>query len=237
MSHQYVYIFFCILIFVIWWCIYMILYNRRQTSQRQTMWRYSLFGACLWPIAELRYLRDYRNHPSLMWHGIISVEDFLFGFAITGISAICYDLYTTSYRQVSYIPHPKILYMICLWSVVAMIVWVNILSINSIFISSGIFFVSMCIILIIRPDLLYRAMISMILILVLIMPLYIILFERITIWYRQSYRLMYQTKRGLLLFGSIPWTEFLRYTTWAWFVSVVYQFKHWIGDIYTKTSS
>src|SRR5215471_11339173 len=58
--------------------------------------RTGMIGGLAGPVSELLYFRDYWRPPALFGVARISVEDFLFGFGITALSAV---LYAVVFRQ------------------------------------------------------------------------------------------------------------------------------------------
>lgn len=174
-------------------------------------------------LAEFWYFKDYWQPPSILGNSRVSIEEFLFGFAIAGISSSIYDFISKSKlvkKLNTKIIASTIFFLIGLTS---LILFNNILKINSIFVSSLSFLIISIIIIIIRKDLLKPTLVSAILPTLLMIFLYFILFN-IVPNYWQKYWLLYNTKTGLIILNTIPLTEILWYLCFGSLAGVGYDF-------------
>ena len=231
MLHSYVYMLFVLFLLWIW---FVIRYLRKDL--RRILWKTSVMWGLTGLIAEFWYFKDYRHPPSVLWHAVVSFEDFLFGFCITGISASLYDLLFTADR----ISYPRSYrYLIGVFfvaGVVMMLVFNNLLGFNSIFVSSFAFLLFAVLMICLRKDLLIPSLSSGILVVLLIIPIYMFFFNYIAPDYRNAYGLMTYHKFGNTVLGNIPFTELLWYFTWACFAGIAYDFASGKQKV-TKSSS
>ena len=192
----------------------------------------SVFGGIFGPVAEIWYFSDYWRPPSLMGIAKPSLEDFLFGFAITGICAsLYYFIFNKIQRyKVKSINMPefftnKKLILIVMIIISLMIVLNNLLKINSIFASSFIFLISSIFILFKRKYLIIVALISSLLLPILILPIYhLILNIIVPADFLQKYWLLNDTVWGIKILGNIPITELIWYFAAGAFFSILYDF-------------
>lgn len=83
---RYTYLFISLFLFIPW---FIIIFKR--PDLRRKVIKTSLIGGVAGLIANFWYFRDYWRPPSLFGNTVISIEDFLFGFLITGIATSIYD--------------------------------------------------------------------------------------------------------------------------------------------------
>ncbi|HRA74143.1 MAG TPA: hypothetical protein PLB11_15120, partial [Flavobacterium sp.] len=87
MDYKYGYLFLGIFLFLIWTLFYAL-----RKDLRRKLIKVSLFGGFAGFIAEYWYFKDYWHPYSIIGRKIISPEDFIFGFTITGISVVVCDI-------------------------------------------------------------------------------------------------------------------------------------------------
>ena len=107
---------------------------------------------------------------------------------------------------------------------ILLLIFNNGLGINSIFVSSFAFILLSIAMVAIRKDLLIPSIVSGILTLLIITPIYGIIFNYISPEYWNSYWLLSETKFGLTIFGNIPVTELLWYFSWGCLAGIGYDF-------------
>lgn len=96
---RYTYLFISLFLFIPW---FIIIFKR--PDLRRKVIKTSLIGGVAGLIANFWYFRDYWRPPSLFGNTVISIEDFLFGFLITGISA---SIYNTAFNKKYVKKHKK----------------------------------------------------------------------------------------------------------------------------------
>lgn len=196
-----------------------------------------LLGGITGPLSEFFYFRDYWLPPTSVGLGVVSPEDFLFGFGILILSIVIYPALTGKRLQ-SHTPPRRSLYLIFLLiGVTAMIIFNYILGINSIFVSSITFLIYTTVILKQRPDLLRPALISTALVILYITFVYLILFNILAPEFWQKYWLLANTTWGVTILGNIPLTELIWYAACVFFASTMYAYTEGKVLVPSNTSS
>ncbi|OYU80138.1 MAG: hypothetical protein CFE23_10470 [Flavobacterium sp. BFFFF1] len=215
---QYIYLFLGLFLAVLWLIIYF-----HKKDLRRKMLKSSLIGGFSGFIAEYWYLRDYWRPPTVLGNAVISVEDFLVGFVIIGISMSIYN-FVFRQNEIEATPTRKgTFYILFAIGIVAM-VSLPPMGFNSMLVSPISFICFTLFILFQRPDLLKKAILSGILLLAIAFPIYVILFELIAPDYWNKYWLLPDTKLGIRCYGTIPWIEIIWYFSWGSFGGVCYDF-------------
>lgn len=192
----------------------------------------SIAGGFVGVIVEFWYYQDYWRPPTVFNTAIISVEDFLFGFFITGIVVSIFDAIFTESRVLNEKRRVKFFGCLFLIALTNFAIFSTLLGFNSIIVSTISFIVFTVIILILRKDLFIPAIMSGILTLAVITPIYAVLFNVISPNFWNQYWLLANTKLGLTVLGNIPVTELVWYFLWGCFGGVAYDF----AGGYTKIS-
>ena len=216
---RYTYLFISLFLFI----PYFIIIFKRPDLRRKVI-KTSLIGGVAGLIANFWYFRDYWRPPSLFGNTVISIEDFLFGFLITGIAASIYDTVFNKKYVKKYKKRKKFFGNLFLIGVIILFIFNNWLGINSIFVSSFAFLGFSIIIISIRKDLIIPSIVSGLLVTLIIIPIYIILFNYISPTYWDKYWLLANTSFGIEVLGNIPVTELIWYFTWGCFAGISYDF-------------
>lgn len=176
-------------------------------------------------LAEFFYFRDYWRPPSLMGTATISVEDFIFGFAITALSFTAYTwLFKAKFIEQAYPSRHKLYLLFFVGGLAAMVLFNLHLGVNSIFVSSAVFLFFTAIILFMRRDLIKVGLYSAGIVTAFIGAVYILLFNVISPQFWDKYWLLADTKWGITILGNVPLTEMIWYVSWIVFASVSYPF-------------
>ncbi len=180
-------------------------------------------GGILGLISEFWYHADYWNPNTIIGHSRISIEDFLFGFLIASIGASIFDVVMKKKLVKSF--NNEFLYtaIFSVSGIASLILFSNILKINSIFVSSLTFLIISAIIIAKRRDLLKPSLVSGILLTALMIPIYLILFTVMFPDFWQKNWQLANTEFGATLLG-IPLTELLWYFSWGCLSGIGYDF-------------
>jgi hypothetical protein len=186
--------------------------------------KFGVLGGVAGLVSEVFYFRDYWQPPSLMGVATVSIEDFIFGFAITALSFTLYPClfkakFTT--RQASQIRRYLLFFIIGFASMLVFNLYGHV---NSIFVSSAVFMGLASTILFLRKDLLLMGLYSAAILTSFIVVVYIILFGFAAPHFWDNYWLLANTKWGVAIFGSVPLTEIIWYFSWILFASISYPF-------------
>jgi len=215
----YTYLFISLLLFLPW----LIMYALRK-GLRKKMLKVSVMGGLAGFVAEYWYFKDYWHPPTLMGQSVISIEDFLFGFTIMGIAVSVYEFAFSVTKEQVYKKRKKMFGHMFITGVLCLMIFNIILGINSIIVSCAVFVAFTIFILFLRPDLLVQAITSGVLTVLVVLPVYALLFNVVNPSYWDSYWFLARTKLGLTVLGNIPVTELSWYFTLGSFVGAAHSF-------------
>ena len=195
---------------------------------RRPLVKVSLVGAAAGLVSELWYFRDYWRPPTVLdptgRRGWVSPEDALFGFAVAGVGFAANKVVFRR-RLVEGAPrrYPQAAGL-ALAGLAALLVGTNLLGVNSILVSSGAFVAAAVVMAAVRRDLLRPALEAGFLLLAVVLPVYLVLFDGLAPRYWDRYWLLHGTSLGATVLGEIPVTEILWYTAWGAFAGIAYEF-------------
>lgn len=218
---KYTYLLLSLYLLFVWLIIFLFL----KKESRKILIKTSIVGGLAGLIAELWYFKDYWHPPSL-FNNTISLEDFLFGFAFTGIAATIYEVIFKKENKKYGKGHKIIFIILFVIGVFSLLLFNNLLKINSIFVSSLAFLIFSLIMVFIRKDLAMRFIMSGILSLLVIIPIYVLLFNFIFPAYWGKYGLLANTTFGIRVIVNVPVTELLWYFSWSCLAGIVYDFYY-----------
>jgi hypothetical protein len=217
---KYTYLLLCLFVLL----LLVVLLLRRRDLIRLAM-SVGVIGGVAGLIAELFYYRDYWRPPTTLGIAKISPEDFLFGFAIAGVSVIAYPVIFGKRLTTSPgLRRGRLYLLFFLCAVAGMIVFNLVLGINSIVVSSVIFLLSAAAICCLRWDLIKPALYSSILITIALLLIYVLLFDVISPHFWDQYWLLRHTRLNLMVFGHVPLTELVWYFSWSSLGSIIVPF-------------
>jgi hypothetical protein len=219
MDDKYGYLFLGIFLFLIWILFYAI---RKDLRRKQI--KVSWFGGLAGLIAEYWYFKDYWHPHSILGREIVSPEDFIFGFTITGISVVAFDVFFKTKDQEYLTNNKRTFGNMFILGVGSLFLFNIFLGYNSIFVSSITFVLLTFYMLSKRKDLWKEAIFSGFIVLIILFIVYHILFNLIFLDFWDNYWLLANTKYGITIYGSIPLTEMIWYFTWGSFSGVAYNF-------------
>jgi hypothetical protein len=174
-------------------------------------------------ISEFWYFTDYWRPPQII-NGIPQLEDYLFGFLVTGISVSIYDLVFSRITDKEEKPHKKLTLLLFFIGLVSLLVFNNFLNINSILVSSLTFNTLALVMIYFRRDLLKRAVGTGLLLVIVITPIYVLLFDWVAPEYWAKYWLLAGNSFGITILGNVPLTELLWYFSWGFLGGIIYDF-------------
>ena len=200
-------------------------------SLRKKMLKVSIMGGLGGFVAEYWYFKDYWHPPTLMGQSIVSIEDFLFGFTIMGIAVSVYEFAFSVTKEQVYKKRKKLFGRMFLVGVISLMLFNIVFGINSIIVSCAVFVAFTIFILILRPDLLLQAITSGVLTVLVVLPVYALLFNVVNPSYWDSYWFLARTKLGVTVLGNIPVTELSWYFTLGSFVGAAHSFASGRGRV------
>lgn len=215
---EYMYLLLCILLFIPWGIIY---YFNSELRRKMLL---SGLIAIPFGVVNIWYRIDYWDPPEILFLYIISLEDMLFGFTITGISIAIYDALFTKELIIAGKKRTKTLLFLFPLFIMSFFLLNNVLGINSMFMWSIPMFVFAIIIIIIRNDLLIPSIVTGTLVTIIIIPIYILLFNYVAPDYWDTYWYLTDTKYDIKIFGNVLIVELMQYFSYGCFTGIVYDF-------------
>lgn len=197
---------------------------------RRPMLIMSLIAASFGPISEIWYFADYWKPEIALPLPIIGgVEDVLFGFSIGGIGAFAYEsLFVRGICKCEEKKLKKEWFLLVFFAAIGtlMIVFNNLLGLNSIFASSIAMLIVAAFMLFLRPDLITNAIGSAFLVAAVMFTIYFLgqeIFPSAHAWMLRIWKLS-ETSQGVVIFKHIPWTEMLWGLSWGLVWGPMYEF-------------
>lgn len=216
---RYIYLLLSLYLF----CIWLALFLSRRDLRRKIM-RASAAGAFAGLLCEIWYFKDYWRPPSLLGIATISVEDVLFGFAITGIAVSIYDVAFKRENVREFRARKRLFLVFFGIGAVSVLVFNNWLGFNSYLVSSFTCIILSMVMVAIRKDLLAPAVVSGALCVAVFIPIYVILLNWLSPAYFDNYFLLHNTRLGITVLGNVAVTEIIWYFAWGCLAGVLYDF-------------
>lgn len=217
---SFVYLILDILLFIPWF----ILFAYRPLLRRQ-MIKASILGGIAGPIAELWFHTDYWLPPTV-FNGPIAIEDILFGFVITGISVAIFEaLFGCADARIAKTFGEKRKFgALFACGFASLFIFVTGVGFKSIIVSSIAFLAITAIMVYLHRELLKPALVSGICTTLIIIPMYIFLFNYVAPEYWHTHWLLTGTKYDVMIFGNVALTELLWYFSWGSMAGAGYLF-------------
>ena len=193
---------------------------------RLRMWQASIPGAIAGALAEMWYFADYWRPPTMLGIGVIAPEDFLVGFAVTGVAVALYDVVCGTKNVPSLPPRKKGLIAMLVAGLAALLIFSNVLGYNSCLVSEAMFLLLALWIVMVRRDLWKVALGSGLLTAIAALPAYIVLFGWLFPNYWDTYWLLENPFWRSLVWYHIPLTEILWYASWGFLAGVLQNYTH-----------
>jgi len=175
-------------------------------------------------VTEPIFMIDYWTPPSLFGiDGFYIVEDFIYGFLISGISISIYNfVFNISYKT-KYKKYKKASVILTVGMLLSFLIFNLIFKYNSVLSISYSVIVATLIMITYRKDLLLPAFLSGVMLVVISTIIYTLIFNFILTSYWYDYWKLANSSYGYFILG-IPWTEYLWYFTLGFYISIVYDF-------------
>jgi hypothetical protein len=191
---------------------------------RRVILRVGLFGALLGLVLEFWYFRDYWQPPTLTGVAIQSIEDVLFGGAVTALAVTAYAFLTKQSLPRFGRSGLKRLGLLVIAAGIAMVILNNLLGINSILAGSIIMLSIGAAILTKRPDLWKKAAVTAGVLVGVALLTYAPLFGLISPEYLDRYFLLTGEWWNPSLFGFFPVAELQWYIVDGMVVGILYDY-------------
>lgn len=225
MTYQLGYFIVSLLFLLVWFLLFL-----KNKEVRKPMLILSLLTAIAGPLSEYWYFQDYWRPPLFLRLPFIGgIEDLVFGFAIGGIGSFVYEalfIKWLCFCEKKKLAHQTFLLLFPLIIFSSMLVFNNLLKLNSIFASSLGMLIAGVIILLFRKDLVQNAVFSGLLVSLIMFIIYLVpqlIFPQAHAFLPKAW-LLYGTDLGFLIFGHIPATEMIWAFSWGFAWGPFYEF-------------
>ncbi len=210
--------------FAIPWAVFFLL----RKDLRSKMIRIGMMAGVGVVIVEYFWLfKDYWHPPTAFpFVGSPIIEDFLFGFVISGSIAVCYDVLFRCKQQATTKKRLGLFLVMFMLGVLLLVLFSTILYYNSVIVCSIVLLLYALFMIICRRELLFPSIVAGIFCLFLATIIYVVLFEYMVPDYWHRYWFLYQTPVGYLFGNDIPFTEMLWYVSWGCFGGIASQFAN-----------
>ncbi len=202
----------------------------KNKEERKPMIILSLFTMIAGPVSEYWYFQDYwRPFLLIRLPFVGGIEDLMFGFAIGGIGSFIYEaIFIKGFClcERKKIARREFLLLFPLIIFFSMLVFNNVLRINSIFASAIGMIIAGFLILFFRSDLWQNAFLSGLMVAAVMFIVYLIpqlIFPQAHEFLAKVW-LLYGTRFGYLIFGHIPLTEMIWGFSWGFAWGPIYEF-------------
>ena len=215
---QYLYFILSLVLLFLWGVIFWL-----RTDLRRKMLRAGFIGGVAGILAELWYFTDYWRPPTLTGIATISPEDFIVGFAVTGLAMTVYDVVMRTTDTAGERPQRRAFLILFLCGLLSLLIFGTFLNYNTCIVSEAAFIGAALVICVMRPDLLRVSLLSGALLGLIGFVLYLILFTWLAPDFWQTYWLLADTRLGITLIG-VPVTEIAWYASWGMLAGVAHNF-------------
>lgn len=225
MTYQLGYFIVSLLFLLVWLLLFV-----KNKEIRKPMLILSSLTMLAGPISEYWYFQDYWR-PNLLFRlpFIGGIEDLIFGFAIGGIGSFIYEVIFIKrfcLCERKKIARREFLLLFPLIIFASMLVFNNLLGINSIFASSIGMIIAGALMLLFRHDLWQNALFSGLLVALIMFTVYLIpqlIFPQAHEFLPKAW-LLYGRNFGYLIFGHVPLTEMIWGFSWGFAWGPLYEF-------------
>lgn len=216
---DYMYLWICVLLFIPWFLIYFY-----RPSLRNRMVKSGLLVLPFSFIDDVWFRVDYWNAPEIFSIYPVAIEDILFSFVITGVTATIYDAIFTK-KQIQF--YKKRVKMSLLFFPITMGLFFllnNIFGLNSMYMWAIPMFIFAFIIIILRKDLIKPSLFTALSMSIIIIPIYMILFNYFAPDFWDKYWFLADTKHGITILGNVALLEVLYYFSYGTVAGIIYDF-------------
>ncbi len=205
---------------------WLFLYMRVDGAVKKKMIKHGLIGGVIAIATEHIFIGDYWVPPPISGiKGFYSLEDFIYGFLIVGISLSIYntlfklepkDIYKKQ-RALSYL---LVFLILGLFYLLSTVYHYN----STLVISLAMFFAALFMI-ILRRDLWKKALFSGLALMSILLFIYLVLFDLLLPGWWHRYWLLADSDYAYYIL-SIPWIEYVWYFSIGFFMSIIGDFSH-----------
>ena len=202
---------------------WILIFTYRQ-DLRKRMLKAGFFAVPFGWVSEIWYFEDYWQPPTTAGVGQFSIEDGLSAFFIVSLSITLFDVFFTEENIKNQKKRVPAFTFLLILGISLMAIFSSLLKFNSIFVTGFACYFVTGIILMMRPDLWFPALLSGILNALLFILIYIVLFNIIFPEFWKTHWLLNKTQYNLTILGNIPLTEVLWYNSWGTLAGCLYDF-------------
>ncbi len=205
---------------------WLFLYMRADKAVRQKMIKHGLIGAVIAMITEHIFIGDYWVPPPVSdVQGFYSLEDFIYGFLLVGISLSVYNTLFRLKPKDNYKKQRALSYLLVFLILGSFYLLSTIYHYNSTLVISLAMLFAALFMLTLRRDLWKKALFSGLTVLSLLLFIYVILFDLLLPGWWHRYWLLTDSGYAYYIMG-IPWIEYVWYFSIGFFMSIIADFSH-----------
>jgi len=210
---------------------WLFLYMRVDKAVRQKMIKHGLIGAVIAMATEHIFIRDYWVPPPVSGiKGFYSLEDFIYGFLIVGISLSIYNTLLKLAPKDSCKKQRTLSYLLVLLILGSFYLLSTVYHYNSTLVISLAMFFAALFMIILRRDLWKKALFSGLAVLSILLFIHVILFDLLLPGWWHRYWLLADSGYAYYILG-IPWIEYVWYFSIGFFMSIISDFSHGRANI------
>ncbi|NKQ40474.1 MAG: hypothetical protein HF962_02765 [Sulfurovum sp.] len=210
------------------------LYMNVDKVVKDKMIKHGMIGAIIAIATEHIFIKDYWVPPPLFGiEGFYSLEDFIYGFLIVGISISIYNYVFASEPKHIHKKYRVFSYALVILVLGSFYILSTIYGYNSTIVISLAMFAAAVVMIIIRNDLWKKALMSGLMVLFILIFIHMILFNIfLTGWWHRYWLLADGPYAYYIL--NIPWIEYIWYFSIGFFMSIISDFSHGRANNSTK---
>ena len=210
------------------------LFIRVSSPVRRTMIKHGVYGGLIAVATEHIFIKDYWVPPPISGTpGHYFIEDFMYGFLIIGITATFYD-WLHDVKKVDRYPKQRMVsYLFVALILGAFVLFSTHYGYVSTFVISIALLVAAAAMVAIRKDLLVKALLSGLYVLLIFFLIHIIIFGLFLPDWWHTYWLLKDRPYAFYILNT-AWTEYMWYLFFGFFMSIIADFSHGRANIKTK---
>lgn len=211
-----------------------IIFSFYRKDLRSLIIKTGIIGGVVGILSEFWYFNDYWKPPTIFGTSYFPLEDFLFGFGVTAVGATVFKVVNSLQMKKTFPSRKKEALFYFATSAVLLVIITNLLTLNSIFVSSVLFIIISTFILYQRNDLIAQSLVTALLLVGFATIIYALLFGQFSDTYLEKYFLLNDTRVNFNLFGTMPLTEMLWYFSWGMLAGTIFDYAR--GTSLEKTT-
>ena len=211
------------------------LYRHVSQEVKRKMLKHGIIGAAIAIATEHIFIQDYWVPPPVTGiKDFYSLEDFIYGFLIVGISLAVYNyLFHLEAKEGVYKTYRVGSYLLVFFILLAFYILSTVYHYNSTLVISLAMFAAAMMMIMIRRDLWRKALFSGMIVLAILIFIHLILFDLLLPGWWHRYWLLANGPYAYYIM-DIPWIEYIWYFSIGFFMSIIADFSHGRALVHKK---